>query len=453
MRVPIALVLIAVLVAAAAFVADHPGRVDIVWQGWEVETSVGVLAAALTVVVVVLIAIGGILRRLIRLPRILRRRRRERRRRAGYAALTSGFAAIAAGDPPRARQAARRAALLLDEVPLTLALSAQAAQLDGDADTARHLMTAMLDRPETLLFGLRGLYVDAIRAGDDAAALTLAERARRLRPDLAWAIEAVLALQLRTERWDAARDTLADAARRHVIPPERARHHRGTLLLESSRAAERRGERRQALSLAAQAVALTPDLADPACHQARLLIAQGRVRAARRVIERAWATAPHPELARLHAGLQPDATPLARLAAAQRLAAVSPEAEESHVAVADAALDARLWGEARRHLVRAVETAPTPGPSRRLCRLMARLEESEHADAAGGREWLERAVATPADPRYVCAQCGGECAERPPLCPHCGAFDTLAWSTDAPPPPFAAPTPLLPAPSDLAALR
>ena len=33
-------------IAAAIFFSDHPGRVDIVWQGWRVETSVGVLAAA-----------------------------------------------------------------------------------------------------------------------------------------------------------------------------------------------------------------------------------------------------------------------------------------------------------------------------------------------------------------------------------------------------------------------
>ena len=40
------LIIVAVLVAAGVFFADHPGRVQIVWQGWQVETSVGVLVAA-----------------------------------------------------------------------------------------------------------------------------------------------------------------------------------------------------------------------------------------------------------------------------------------------------------------------------------------------------------------------------------------------------------------------
>ena len=40
------LLVFAGLITAAIFFADHPGQVEIVWRGWQVETSVGVLAAA-----------------------------------------------------------------------------------------------------------------------------------------------------------------------------------------------------------------------------------------------------------------------------------------------------------------------------------------------------------------------------------------------------------------------
>ncbi len=53
--------------------------------------------------------------------------------------------------------------------------------------------------------------------------------------------------------------------------------------------------------------------------------------------------------------------------------------------VAEAALDAQLWGEARRHLGNELAREP---PSRRLYLLMARLEEGEHGDAGRVREWL-----------------------------------------------------------------
>jgi HemY protein len=455
MRVPIALILIAVVVAAAAFVADHPGQVDIIWQGWEIKTSVGVLARYIVVMLVVLWAIGAILRKIFRMPANFARRRRERRRRAGYTALAGGFAAIAAGDAPEAQRSARRAAVLLDHAPLTLALSAQAAQLEGDSVAARRLENAMLERPETVLLGLRGLFTEAVRAGDDTAALALAERARRLRPQLPWAVEGVLELQIRAGRWAEARDTLADAAHRQIVPPERARRHRSAILVELSRVAERNGERRHAVSFAAQAVTLTPDRAAPALREAEALIALGRARAAGKAIERAWRTAPHPELARLYDGLHPNDAPLARLTAAQRLAGENPDCEDSRVLVAEAALEARLWGEARRHLSLAVAAAPPPGPSRRLCRLMARLEESEHNDPTAARLWLDRAVSAPPDPRYVCTRCGAEGPRWHALCPNCRGFDTLAWQTGAAPPRpaiAAAPPPqtLLPAPSGLA---
>jgi HemY protein len=205
-------------------------------------------------------------------------------------------------------------------------------------------------------------------------------------------------------------------------------------------------------------VTLTPDRAAPACREAEALIALGRTRAAGKAIERAWRTAPHPELARLYDGLHPDGAPLARLTAAQRLADENADCEDSRVLVAEAALDARLWGEARRHLSLAVAAAPPPGPSRRLCRLMARLEESEHNDAAGARQWLDRAVSAPPDPRYVCTRCGTEGPVWHALCPNCGGFDTLAWQPAAAPPrrvivTAAPPQTLLPAPSGLAPPR
>jgi HemY protein len=68
-------------------------------------------------------------------------------------------------------------------------------------------------------------------------------------------------------------------------------------------------------------------------------------------------------------------------------------------------------------------------PSARLCLIMARLEEAEHGDLGRMREWLDRAAAAAPDPRWVCANCGGENLDWHSLCPRCGSFDALAWRT------------------------
>ena len=430
MRRILVLVALAAVVIAAATLADYPGSVDITWQGWEIDTSVGVLIAALVIVALALWLLFTLAGSMMRLPGRFRRNRRERRRRAGEVALTRGMVALAAGDADAAKRYAGRAEALLAHSPLTLLLAAQAAQLAGDTVTARGRYTALLDEKDGEFLALRGLIGQALQAGDSEEALRLSRRAIGLRPNAEWVFATLFALEAEAGRWEAARDVLDGATRRHLLPEARAAHHRGVILYELSLAAEAAGERRRALSLAASAVAAAPDLAAAAVRHARLLIAESKRRAARRAVERAWRVAPHRELALVWAELGGGAPALELVTWFEKLAAYNPDAAESHVAVAEAALAAQLWGEARRHLGLAA-TAGTGGPSRRLCLLWARLEEGEHPQAGAARDWLDRALAAPPDPAYVCARCGGESAGWAALCPHCRGFDTLSWREPA----------------------
>jgi HemY protein len=444
-RAILGLLVFAVIVAAAVHFADYPGQVEIVWQGWQVETSVGVLATAVGLAGVVVALLLWIASRILGAPREFVRLRRERRRRAGYRALTRGMVAVAAGDPQEAQRCA----------PLTLLLSAQAAQLRGDEAAAKKFFTAMLERSETEFLGLRGLLNQALRSGDRGAALGIAKRAITLRPSTPWAVESLFDLEAREGQWQAAEKTLAQAVKRRIVPRDRARHHRGVILYELSVAALASGDRRRAMNLAAEAQALAPDLAAPAAHRARLLLQDHRIGPAAKAIERAWRSAPHPELAQAYKLIYDGEAPLARVKCFERLVSQNPAARESHLTLAEAALDAQLWGEARRHLEQAATAVPPPmsrppdpvqfsprpvttgdsdglaGPTPRLCLMMARLEEAEHGSGSGMREWLDRAVTALPDPRYVCASCGGESLEWRSLCSHCGNFDRLAWRTPA----------------------
>lgn len=446
MRAVLVLVLLAAAVAAGAFFADHPGQVEIVWQGWQVETSVGVLIAAAALLAFAAVLLALAVAALRRVPRNLRRRREARRRRRGETALTGGIVALAAGQAGEARGLAARARTLLDDAPVALLLAAEAAHREGDTAAAREAYTRLLERRDTEFLGLRGLIGQALRAGDDGTALRLAARARQLRPDARWLAESTLVLEARAGEWEAARGMLADMARRGALAADRVRHHRGVVLHQLSLAAERRGALREAISLAAKARAAAPDLAPLAHQHARLLLAQGRRRAAGKVLKRAWRTAPHPDLTRLYEELHPEAPPLKRAAALQRLAAQNPAATESRLALAEAAVTARLWGEARRHLGDLAETPPGVA-SRRLSLLMARLEEGA-GNAAAAAEWRDRAAAAPPEVGYACRLCGGGGSEWQPLCPDCGGFDTLGWEALRPAP---AGNTAVAAPSEIAA--
>ncbi|HYM03406.1 MAG TPA: heme biosynthesis HemY N-terminal domain-containing protein [Stellaceae bacterium] len=430
MRVIPPLIVIALLIAAAVFVADRPGTIAMEWQGWHIETSVAVLVLGVVALAMLAAALFHLLRKIVGGPSAFMRRRREKRRRDGYRALTQGMVAVAAGEAEEALKFARKADVLLAEPPLTLLLSAQAAQLNGDEQAAKKYFTAMLERVETEFLGLRGLIMHALRGGDEATALHLVERAKALRPKTPWVLSNHFELLARAGRWVEAEATLLEATKRKALTAIDHAHHRAVLLHEKSRTAESQGETREALAHAAKAHQLDPGFAPAAVRYASLLRVGGRERAAAKVLEAAWRAAPHPSLAEAFGALYADLPPLARLKHVERLAAANPDHPESHIAVAGAALAAKLWGEARRHLAAAGAStdADAPPPTARVSRLMAELEVAEHEDHGAAGTWLARAAGTASlDPTYVCEACGAETASWSPLCPACRAFAKLRW--------------------------
>lgn len=332
--------------------------------------------------------------------------------------------AVAAGDPEEAQRSARRADALLNEPPITLLLSAQAAQLNGDETAAQRFFTQMLDRPETAFLGVRGLLRQALDRNDRAEALRLALRARELRPDTPWVQSALLDLQAAAGQWDQAEATLGRVAKMKLIDDATARRRRAAILIERARLAESAGNPEEALSLAQQAHRQAPGFAPAAADAVRRLAAAGKVRKAQRIAAEAWAKAPHPELAAAYLTCFPEADALERLRHVERLAAANPDHDESRLALGEAALDARLWGEARRHLEKLV--AHEPYASARACRLMAEIEKAENADAAAAERWRAHAEAADPDPTWVCEKCGAQARRWSALCGHCGAFDSMS---------------------------
>ncbi|NUB17333.1 heme biosynthesis protein HemY, partial [Azospirillum brasilense] len=111
---------VAIVVAIAVWLANHPGTLAINWQGYVVETGIGIAI----LIGVAALAAGIVLYRLARAilgaPRNYGRYRRSRRRERGYQALTRVTVAVAPGDATPARAMARKAYGLSTEPPLTL---------------------------------------------------------------------------------------------------------------------------------------------------------------------------------------------------------------------------------------------------------------------------------------------------------------------------------------------
>ncbi|MCB5174548.1 heme biosynthesis protein HemY [Microvirga lenta] len=428
-----ALVFIGLLCLAAfgaVWLADRPGTVLVTFGGYELQTSVAVAAVALAGLALLLAMMWAAVTTIMNLPSRLSFASKARRRARGYQAVSRGMVAVGAGDPIAARRYAGEAERLLGHEPLTLLLKAQAAQVSGNRAAAETAFSQMMDEDETRVLGLRGLFVEARRRGDNLAAREYASEAVRIAPAAAWASDAVLEARCAEGDWRGALESIDRRASLGLLDKATAKRHRAVLLTAD---ALDRAERDPdgALRSSQDAVKLAPDLVPAAALAGKILSHKGDLRRAAKIVETAWRSQPHPDLADVYLNLRPGDSALDRLKRAETLQRLSNHAPEGQLAVARAALEAREFERARRALEPLLEDRPTM----RVCLLMADLEQAEHGSTGRSREWLARATRAPRDPAWIA---DGVVSNRwAPISPVTGRIDAFVWQ--APPDVLVAP--------------
>jgi HemY protein len=181
-----------------------------------------------------------------------------------------------------------------------------------------------------------------------------------------------------------------------------------------------------ALALAQEACKLAPTLVPAAAISGRLTAQAGDLRRASRMLEAAYAQTPHPDLAAAYLRVRHGDSSEDRLARARALSRMAPLDPESSLTVARAALDARDVSAARAAIAPLIASDSSSGrPTRRVCLLMADIEETEGNHGAV-REWLGRAARAPRDKAWVA---DGVISDRwAPVSPS-GTLDGFVWRT------------------------
>ena len=417
-RVIVFLIAAGLLAVGVVWLADRPGQVAITWLGYRADTSVMVAIVAVIGVAIVAVLLWSLMRFLLRSPKLFSLALRERKRRRGYDAISRGLIAIGAGDARAAQRFAANAQKSLPGEPLALLLRAQTAQLNGDRAGAEDAFRAMAQRGDTRLLGLRGLYVEAQRRNDPAAARLVAEQAAKDAPALAWAGQAVLEFRCAEGDWEGALAVLEEHRKSGMLDRPAYRRQRAVLLTARALAAEE-GDRDAARTFSFEATKLAPDLVPAAACAGRLLAESGERRKAGKIIEAAWKANPHPDLAEAYAHVRLSDSARDRLTRMQALARMAPGHIESALAVARAALDAREFAVARETLAPLLTE-----PTQRVAQLMAELEHHE-ADEGRAREWMARALNAARDPAWTA---DGIVSDRwLPVSPVSGRLDAFQW--------------------------
>jgi HemY protein len=411
---------------------EQPGSITLDWGGYHIETTLVVGAAALLATIAAILIAWAIIAYFFQAPARLKQNSRAKRRERGFQALSRGIVAAGAGHVAEAKRAAKEAVKNLDKEPLTYLLRAQVAQLEGDrvgAETAFHEMTQL---SETRLLGLRGLHIEAKRRKDDEAAHHFADQAHQLTP-LPWAGHALLEHHGAQANWEEARIAVEANLKAKAIDLPTAQRLRA--VVETALALEKQAEHpSEALHLARQAVKRAPDLVPAIALIGRLLARHGDSAKALKLLEKAYAEHPHPDIAEAFLEIAPSESNAERLVRVKKFAASASHSPEAGILVARAALAARDFGAARKALAPLVAEGKTP--TAQVCLLMAELEDAENGPSGPVREWLARGSRAPRDPAWIA---DGVISRRwAPASPITGKLDAFVWAT--PPEPVRGPT-------------
>lgn len=416
------LIIIFLVAAGFAWLADQPGSLLILkLGGFEfAEENLAIIAAIAFAILLVIIFVWIIITTVWKTPSNVGGFFKNRRREKGWRAIADGVIAVGAGDLYAAKRAAKQSAKLLPEESVSGLLAAQAAQMEGKQDAARHAFQTMLAKPETKVLGLRGLYMEAEASGEREAARLLVEQAVAEQPGIEWSGKALLAMQALEGDWDAALITLAQNADAKLYDKKEAKRLRAVLLTASAIQLET-GDPQKAKTHALEAHRLAPELVPASTVASQILARLSEIRKATKVIETSWKLMPHPELMEAYIHVRSGDSGIDRLKRAETLSRLRPNHPEGLMGVAQAKIDLQDWDGARDTLNDLANNAQTE----RVCLMMSEIEEGQYGDRGRMREWLSRAVRAPRDAVWTAD--GYIADEWAPISPISNELDAFEW--------------------------
>ncbi len=282
---------------AAAWVAENPGQVTMIWESWRVDTSVAFLVLVGVLVAIFLALLFTILRSLLKAPEEWSTRRQLKYHRKGLTELTYSVAALAASDVRSAELHTRKAEKLLGKTPLTLLLSAQIARSQGDDHKTKLLLEQLLDHKETEYLAATSLSDAATKQDLLPQALDLAKRAHKINPGDNNTLSSIISLHIRLGQWQEALRTLDQQGRKGFLTRSDHKRLHGLTHLMYTEALLSESRMEEALRQATRAGKLLPDFIPATLLLARVHAASGRVDKAVQLLFKAWRKTHHAQLA------------------------------------------------------------------------------------------------------------------------------------------------------------
>lgn len=407
----------------AKWLIEHPGKMDVTWLGYRVETYSSLFFIAAIFALIAIWAVVSVIRSVIFAPARNKTRRQLSRQKKGVDALSHAVIALATHDTKSAKSALAKAEKLLPELAATPLLKAQLAHSEGKQDAAQFHLQQLTEHQDTAFLGYSALARTALRAKQYDEAQQHALRAFKQSPSNPSVAELCIEAALRNSDWAVADEIIRKATRAKAINKSDAHELLAMMHTHRAQLAHQKGEFELSEGYVKQALKVKAHFLPAVIEDASVLADRGDKRSLHRLLAAQWKYAPNPKLADIYAHALEDSSPNRQVKSFDKLIKSAPEHPESHVAAAKIAIATANWDRARNEL----KIALTKLQTARIYRLMAQVEKSENGDSKNVQEWLNRAVEAPLDEAWVCNQCGSVHDEWEMFCSSCDAFHSIHW--------------------------
>ena len=365
---------------------------------FEGQVSWQAIIVITTIFTIVLLAFWSFLSWLWNLPTRLRTGHGLRRGARALDAVEEALLAGADGDADKARKKATKAQSLIKSSTLGHLIRAQTAESADDLGEAITHYTALLDNDRTKTIAEKGLVRLSMAGGNLEEVVSRAGEAFSQDKPAKWAFDPLFRARVMNGDWHEAIDVLATAVKGGFIDKVAARRRRAVLMTaEAQRIMRTEGLNDSGIAESTKDMAVkvaqeSPDFAPGVALAAQILSERNEVKSAAKVIEKAWAKAPHPALSLAYRDLFHEASDEEKSKRYGNLIKQNPNHRESTILQVETALEKGDYVQAWSLLNHLVSYLPTA----RLCALAARAEDGL-SNSADARMWLERGLSAPSE--------------------------------------------------------
>jgi len=386
-----ALLLLLVTVAIASislWYLQDPGYIEISWLGYDVEFTVVVGFLILLFLFLFIVFTARLLRWLFGIPSrwfSFFQRLQDKKANDELLDLLSAYEAETLNE---ALQHQKKAAPRLVNNPFFLWVSGNLFEKAEKPFEAEQCFMDLTKNPGAAFLGFKGQIRAAMHRGDLKSAHNLLKHARELTPSSPWVLKHFLALAREQKNFKEAESLVLQLEDLGYLSSDQSKKQMAYLQYQQALQPETTPAEKEVLLR--QSHFLDPSLAEATEVFALLLQEQGLITYALTALEETWEMTPKQILGDLYLKIASPSDDIAAYQIAKNFVKNNSKNPESRLFLARIAYQAKLWGEARAHLMPLLKQ----NPNHEVYHLLARLElEAKHDPEA--IEWLEKGLEAP----------------------------------------------------------